>query len=219
MLLDTPTPETNRRLTVTAVQFWTDYEPDPEQPGEMRAVDWVKWAKRGDLNSMAVVEKVARVSRPMQSMSDEGQLEPNPIWTAIEGQFDAWKKGQEVPADGTSLDAWSALSKAQAKAFKDAGFACIEHIAAIEDSGMGKVRLPDTRRLRDLARAYVAHRNQNAPIEAAFAKQGSEIADLKAQLAEATAALQRLAAPDDEAEPPRRGPGRPRKVEQAEDAI
>lgn len=207
MLLDTPTPDANRRLTVVALQFWTDYEPDRDNPGEMRAVDWVKWAKRGDLTTAAVVEKVARVKQPLKSIGDDGVMEPNPVWVAIEAAYEAWKRGQEVPDDGTPLDAWSALSKAQAKAFKDAGFAAVEHIAAIEDAQIGKVRLPDVRRLRDLARAYVSHRANAAPVEAALAAQRGEIDELKAQLAEATAALQRLAD-----EPEKRGPGRPRKV-------
>jgi hypothetical protein len=206
MLLDTPTPGSNRRLTVVPLQFWTDYEPDPDAPGQMRAVDWVKWGKRGDM-SMMVVDKISRVRKPMKSINDDGQEEPNPVWVAIEGAYEAWKKGQEAPADGTPLEAWSALSKAQAKAFKDAGFAAVEHIALIEDAQIGKVRLPDVRRIRDLARAYVAHRENAAPVEAALAAQAGEIDELKAQLAEATAALRRLAD-----EPEKRGPGRPRKV-------
>ena len=211
MLLDTPTPDANRRLTVVALQFWTDYEPDPANPGQMRAVDWVKWAKRGDLSTAANVDKVNRVRAPLKSMMDDGAMEQNPVWVAIEGAYEAWKKGQDVPADGTPLDAWSALSKTQAKAFRDAGFAAVEHIALIEDAQIAKVRLPDVRRIRDLARAYVAHRENNAAVEASLAAQAGEIEALKQQLAEATAALQRLA-DDGEGEAPRRGPGRPRKV-------
>lgn len=212
MLLDTPTQANNRMLTVTAIQFWTEYEPDPSNPTQMRAVDWVKWGKRGQFNGASNVDKVARVMKPMKSMSDDGQLEPNPVWVAIEAQYGAWKKGQAAPVDGTPLDAWSALSKAQAQAFRDAGFSAVEHIAGIEDGEMGKVRLPDVRRLRDLARAYVQHRANFAETEHRMASQDAEIEALKAQLAEAMAGLQRVAGGDDDA-PPRRGPGRPRKVD------
>lgn len=211
MLLDTPTPEANRRLTVVPVAFWTDYEPDPANPGQMKAVDWVKWAKRGDLSNSAVVDKVARVRKPMKSMDDGGNEEQNPVWVAIQARYEAWKKGQEIPEDGTPLESWSAVSKSQAMAFKAAGFVCVEHIAGIEDGQLGKVRLPDTRRLRDLARAFVMHRQNAAPIEAKFAEQQGEIEALKAQLAEAVAGLQRVA--DAPAEEVKRGPGRPRKVE------
>lgn len=213
MLLDTPTPDANRRLNVVALQFWTDYEPDPQNPGQMKSVDWVKWGKRGDLHS-ANVDKVSRVRLPLKSMLDDGHMEPNPVWIAIEASYDAWKKGQELPADGTPLDAWSALSKAQAKAFKDAGFTAVEHIAAMEDGQIARIRLPDVRRIRGLAQAYVAHRNQSAPVEAALAAQAGEIEALKAQLAEAVGALQSLAAQagPQTMEPERRGPGRPRKV-------
>jgi hypothetical protein len=217
MLLDTPTPDANRRLTVTAITFWTDYEPDPNDPTQMRAVEWVKWGKRGDFGSSANVDKVNRVRLPLRQTRDDGSPEPNPVWLAIEAQYDAWKKGLEVPVGGTPLEAWSALTKSQAQAFKGAGFSCIEHIAAMEDSHMQKVRLPDTRRLRDLARAYVAHRDQSAPIEAKMAAQQSELDAMRAELAEATEALKRLASED--AEPAKRGPGRPRKPENVAEAF
>lgn len=216
-ILDTPTPEANRRLTVTAIQFWTDYEPDPDNPGHVRGVDWVKWGKRGDLNTSTNVDKVARIRKPLNATREDGSREENPIWEAIKRQYEAWKAGQEVPDDGTPLDAWSALSKAQAQAFKTAGFACIEHIAEMEDSHLQKVRLPDTRRLRDLARAYVAHRNQNAPIEAALAAKDAEMDSMRAEMVEMRAALERLGS--DDAEPVRRGPGRPRKVETISEAL
>lgn len=213
MLLDTPTQTGNRALTVTAIQFWTDYEPDPENAGQLRSVDWVKWGKRGQFSGAANVEKVARVMKPLKSMTDDGQMTPNPVWVAIEPQYSAWKQGQATPVDGTPLDAWSALSKAQAQAFREAGFSAVEHIAGIEDGELGKVRLPDTRRVRDLARAYVQHRTNFAATEHRLASQDAELADMKAQLAEATAALQRLAASAEDGEPARRGPGRPRKPE------
>lgn len=214
MLLDTPTQAGNRMLTVTAIQFWTDYEPDPENPAQMRPVDWVKWGKRGQFAGAANVDKVARVMKPLKSMADDGVMDPNPVWVAIEPQYQAWKKGQAAPVNGTPLDAWSALTKAQAQAFRDAGYLAVEHIAGIEDGEMNKVRLPDVRRLRDLARAYVQHRENFAGTELRMAAQDAEIAELKAQLAEAVSGLQRVAGD----EPPRRGPGRPRKVaEEMED--
>jgi hypothetical protein len=207
MILDTPTPQSNRRLTVTALKFWTDYEKGPDE--EMRAVDWVTWAHRGDLGNAANTDKVARIEKPLMSSDDNGQLEENPVWTAIKGQYEAWKKGQDVPINGTPLAAWSALTPAQATVFRTAGFASVEDIGQMTDALLAKIRIPNARQIRDMARAYSEHRAGNAVNEAKFATMASEMEALKAQLAEATEALTRLA------EPEKRGPGRPRKEEVA----
>lgn len=210
MILDTPTPQSNRRLTVTALKFWTDYEKD-KATGDLRAVDWVTWAHRGDLGNAANTDKVARIEKPLLSSDDNGALEENPVWTAIKGQYEAWKKGQSVPTDGTPLDAWSALTPAMATAFRTAGFSAVEHIADITDAGLTKVRIPNARQLRDMAKVFVAHRQGNAANEAQFAAQAAEIEAMRAELAEAREALTRLA---EGAE--RRGPGRPRKASEEE---
>lgn len=208
MILDTPTPQSNRRLTVTAIKFWTTYEKDPANPeGNLRPVDWVKWGHRGDLGNAANDDKVSRVMKPLQSSDQSGDLEDNPVWVAIKGQYEAWKRGQETPVDGTPLAAWSALTPEQATVFRTAGFASVEDIAGMTDALLPKVRIPDVRRIRDMAKAFTAHRVGNAANEAQFAAQAARLAEVEAKLAEA---LTRLADA-----PERRGPGRPRKEEVA----
>ena len=194
-LLDTPTDAQNRALTVVALEFWTDYE---NSNGELVAVDWVRWGKRGD-NSTIVVEKVARVSKPLDQTASDGSRMTNPVWAAIQARYRAWKEGQALPDDGMPLDAWAGLSKAQAKAFKGAGFQAVEHIALMTDADLNKVRLPDVRRVRDLARAFVQSRDRDAPIEAKIAerdarieRQAAEMAEMRESLAAATAAIKRL---------------------------
>lgn len=149
MLLDTPSAAENRRLTVVALEFWRDYEPDRENPGNMRAVDWVRWARRGDLTYATNEDKISRISKPMRAGGEGGGQEENPVWLGIRGAYEAWKSGQETPVDGTPLDAWPALTKVQVEAFRAAQYRTIEDVAEITDGELGRVRLPDMRQLRE----------------------------------------------------------------------
>lgn len=205
MLLDTPQPETNRRPSVVALEFWRDYEPDPEKPGEMRAVDFVRWARRGDLTYASNVDKVSRIRRAMRSQ-DGGSEIYAPEWIGIKDAYEAWVAGQEAPVDGTPLDAWPALTKAQVAAFRAAHYRSVEDIAEMADNQLSKVRLPDMRLIRDKARTYVASKRDTAKIEAMMADRDRRLADMEVELSEARSALERLAG-----DQPRRGPGRPRK--------
>lgn len=193
MLLDTPTPDQNRRPTVVALEFWRDYEPDPEKPGDMRAVDWVRWARRGDLTYATNEDKVSRVMKPMRAAGGDGGQEENPVWLGIRGAYEAWKMGQETPVDGTPLDAWPALTRVQVEAFRAAQYRTIEDVAEITDGQLGRVRLPDMRQIRDKARTYMAAKQSSAAVEAQMADRDKKMEQMEAELAEARAALQRLA--------------------------
>lgn len=207
MLLDTPSPAENRRPTVVALEFWRDYEPDRENPGNMRAVDWVRWARRGDLTYATNEDKISRISKPMRAGGEGGGQEENPVWLGIRGAYEAWKSGQETPVDGTPLDAWPALTKVQVEAFRAAQYRTIEDVAEITDGQLGRVRLPDMRQLRDKARTYIANKANSAAIEVQMAERDRRLETMEQELAEARAALARLAGDE-----PRRGPGRPRKA-------
>ena len=108
-ILDTPSPEANRRPNVAAVRFWTDFVPDPENPGHVKGRDMVRWARRGDLTSSAVDDQVARVMKPLKETDDTGSPVPNPIWVAIEAPYRRWKAGEEIAESGTPLEAWPAV--------------------------------------------------------------------------------------------------------------
>lgn len=213
MLLDTPSPAENRRPTVVALEFWRDYEPDREKPGEMRAVDWVRWARRGDLTYATNEDKITRIAKPMRAGGDGGGQEDNPVWLGIRGAYEAWKTGQETPLEGTPLDAWPALTKVQVETFRAAQYRTIEDVAEITDGQLGRVRLPDMRQLRDKARTYIAAKQNSAAIEAQMAARDRKLETMEAELAEARAALARLAGDE-----PRRGPGRPRRAGAEADA-
>jgi hypothetical protein len=187
--------EPTRPANIRPLEFWKEYEPRGD--GDAQEVHWVRWAKIGDFHYNAQIEKVSRIMRPRRS---EGGIEEfGPIWLAIQPHYDAWIKGQEAPVFGTPLDAWSSLTKRQVRAFQDVGIRSVEEIAAINDNEIPRIRIPDVRRIRNLARAFEENKKGSAHVEAELAKRDSEIDQLKALVADMQAALKAMPAPQAEA--------------------
>jgi hypothetical protein len=173
--------ETQRVTNIVVLEFWKDYKQDGDTQKEEH---WVKWARRGATFSYhAAVENVARLKKPR--VTRNGIEEFDPIWIAIKPAYEAWVAGQALPVDGTPLEAWPALNKRQVKAFKDASYHTIEDVEAMSDGDIPRVRIPDVRRYRDMARTYVANQKGGAVIEQAMAKRDAEVQELRAQLDEA----------------------------------
>jgi hypothetical protein len=47
---------------IAPLEFWTDYRPDPERPGQLKGDDWVRWVKKGG-NGATTEDRVARVQK------------------------------------------------------------------------------------------------------------------------------------------------------------
>jgi len=182
--------ETTRAANVVAQEFWKDYKPDGE--GGMKEVHMVRWSRRGDLHYHASIENVARIKRPIRT--EDGQEIVTPLWMAIKPAYEAWLAGVEAPVSGTSLEAWPALNKAGVKAFRDAGYKSVEDIEAMTDGDIVRVRFPGVRKIRDLARAYIANKAGSAQIEEMVAKRDAEIDELKALVADMQSALRQAQA-------------------------
>jgi hypothetical protein len=189
-LLDTPSPEANRRPNVAPVRFWTEYRPDPNNPGQIVGRDMVRWSRRGDLTSSAIDEPVARVARPLAESDDTGSPMPNPKWVAIEPAYRRWKAGEEVATSGTPLEAWPAVAKGQLAALKASGIRSVEDLGSLPDGDLERIRLPDARRLRDLAKAFVANAGGIAQVEALMHQRDSQTQQLEAEVAELRAMVQ-----------------------------
>lgn len=183
-ILATPSVEANRRPNVMPVKFWTDFVQDPNKPGKMKARDMVRWAKRGDLNSSAMDEPVARLQRPMTESDDAGNQLENPVWTAVKAAYERWKAGEELPENGNALEAWPGVSKAQVTALKQAHVRTVEDLAALPDRDLDKLPLPDARKLRDLAKAFVANAGGAEQIAVLMSKRDAEAEKLRLQVAE-----------------------------------
>ena len=111
-----------------------------------------------------------------------------PEWVdGFHKKFDAWKSGQEPPADGTSVKEWPILSPAQVQNFLSLRIITIEDVAALTEEAMQRVGM-GSRELREKAREWL----QTSELSKAAVTENSmlkaELAELKQQVADLLAA-------------------------------
>lgn len=122
-------------------------------------------------------------------------------------QYEAWKKGQELPREGTPVMTWQAASAEQRARLRALGIPTVEDLAAVPDGALGQIGL-DGRNLRDLAKGWINEAKDKGVNARLVADQATRIEDLEKQNQELRARLTAL-----ETAQERRGPGRPRKTE------
>lgn len=77
----------------------------------------------------------------------------------FERQYDLWKKGHELPREGTPIATWQMISAEQNSRLRAMGITVVEDLAAIPDSGLAEYGL-DARYMRDMARNWIAEGQQ-----------------------------------------------------------
>lgn len=173
------------------VRFYADYKPQVD--GTSKERHWVELARPGQMNmsttNILITPKV---------MAAED-------WDAIEPAYEAWKKGHAAPAHGTPLGAWPGLTPELVQIFKAVGLQSVEDIAGMTEKVMQMVKIPDVRRYKDEAKAFLEAKDQHA-VELKLKQQAEEIAALRAMIEERS-----------EAEPAPKRRGRPPKSETAEE--
>lgn len=90
-------------------------------------------------------------------------------------QFSEWKKGNELPREGTPIQTWQAASNEQRSRLKAIGIPTVEDLAAYPDTGLGQIGL-DGRYLRDLAKGWIAEGKDKGINARALADANSKIA-------------------------------------------
>lgn len=123
-------------------------------------------------------------------------------------KYAEWKKGNDLPREGTAIKNWQPITREQGVRLFALGIPTVEDLAAHPDSGLGMIG-PDGRFLRDLAKGWI-NEAKDKGINA------REIADLKARCTEQERTItdlrQKFASLEQQVtETPKRGPGRPRK--------
>jgi hypothetical protein len=136
--------------------------------------------------SKDVVEKIAEewlAQIRSKALKNEYPLEWVNLFTA---QYDEFKKGNEMPREGSPVKTWPALTKEQALRLHALGYTTIEDLAECPDSELAPIGL-DGRYLRDLARNWI-NEAKDKGINA------RELADAKARLADQEALINELKA-------------------------
>ena len=180
---------------IRVIKFWSEYRVG-KQP-----VDWVLLAPMGEdferTQTPLRIDDIDPDKFPERKRSGDGYEFALARWKFIKPRYDAWKKGEELPEDGTPLAAWSGLTPDQVDILKSKDIRTVEEVAKSGVDVMAAMRFPNAQELPALAQAWLDG--------GTAAEKDAEIAAMKAQLATLTAAM------NENSEPPKRGPGRPRK--------
>lgn len=120
-------------------------------------------------------------------------------WRKIGPAYEAWLNGQEIAVDGMPLEAWPAIDQATLKTLKAHGIKTVEDVRDMGEGMCRKLNIPNALSLPGVAAAFLDNRDR------------AVIADEKAAMEERIKALEAMLAERAEADPPKRGPGRPRK--------
>ena len=183
-------------MTASAIaihKFWTHYEPDPQDPARLKAVDWVAYGPIGGHDRSVTHDRVARLARlqPLEGSQNPAVVMAHERWSIIEKHYRAWLAGQEAPVDGTPLAAWNALTPEQADVLRANSIKTVEDVAALTDTHIARLPLPNLRELIRQARHFIDAAEQTR-FAASLAAKEREIESLKAENAERDAQIAAL---------------------------
>lgn len=206
---------TNLRI----LRFWTKYV---QRNGVNTPVDMVEYCAPGMAQRQTTPAPISMLSKlhPDADIESPAYLMARDRWEAIRPAYEAWKAGNEVPTNGTPLGAWPGISPEQADVLRAAGMRSVEEIAESSDSVLGRIQLPGIRDLAAQAKLFLGSRDQ-AKVAASLAEKDRQIEEMRDQLEEMRQMILESAArepdlmPDGSEAPRRRGPGRPRKEDEA----
>ena len=115
-----------------------------------RDVEYIQIIPAGDKNTVVV--------RPVK-LTDDGNTPPDNVrWP---GQYAAFKNQQKQVTEGTPIEQWPILTKAQAMSFKAMNVHTVEMLAAVSDSNLQNLGM-GARELRQKAIAYIEHAKSSA---------------------------------------------------------
>lgn len=176
-----PALEPQNLPAIHPVEFWTDYQPRGD--GQYDPVDWVRWVKKGQINGATTEDKVARVEKHNKA-----------AWSVLQPYYEAWKKKEDAPVNGTPLDACPFVTREQVKVLAGFHLKSAEDVASLEDSALSRIGIPGVRALQQKARAFVEAQKGQAIVAEAMASRDALIEQQAQELAELRRTVEHLAA-------------------------
>jgi hypothetical protein len=176
-------PASDRMPAIIPLKFWTDYKHIPGQTAPVEE-DRVEWVKKGESGGAVTSEAIKRLA---PTATRPGAIE----WAVIGPAYEAWKKGNETPLNGTPLHAWSGVSREMADALKKFNIYTIEDLADFPDHQMAKLPIPQLREWRNRAKAWREAQATNeigdklASRDRKIEEQNGLISDLQEQMRDA----------------------------------
>lgn len=195
------------KLPIIIYRFYTVYDEHPVTK-EPRARDMVEYGPIGQAGRTQVVERID-ILRSVQAVAGANPAvhASRAMWEFIKPRYEAWKSNQELPETGTPLAAWNHLTPQQAEILRVNGVRSVEDCAQLTDTHINRIPIPNLRSIIEAAKKFLDHKDVNR-FDAEMKAKDDTIAAL-------TARVDQLAEMVANGEPPKRGPGRPPKSEQA----
>lgn len=152
---------------IAVLEFYTEYIQDNDDPAKTKAIDRVKWVKKGDAHQSTTSERISRLKHDRI------------LWPYIEPMYEAWKKGQEFIPDGTPLEAWNGLSKEEVLHLKASfNIHTIEEFAEMGESAINRCKIMALRTKIQKAQAYITAKSNTAEVQRELTVRDKEIKNL-----------------------------------------
>lgn len=184
------------RPFIAVREFWSDAR--TKEDGTIVCEDFVSWVKKGQSIQDEMRSKI-------KFMPKYYSLE----WGVIEPYYKAWKEGQELQVENP-LTGWPGATKSLVKVLGQVNIRSVDDFCDMEDSALSKLAFPGIRKMQQDCRLFRDAQKNMAPLAAELSKTKEENAFLRSELDE----LRKMIETQLDT-PPKRGPGRPKKVEEA----
>lgn len=207
-------------LNIRVWDFMTLPEPvldiNGKETGEVRAVDYVEYGPPHLRSTQTTVARVERLlkARPPRNPNN---IHEQAIWAraeVIRPLYEAWKRGEQLPENGTPLAVLNFIRPEEAKVLKGEGVLTVEMLAALHETELSRIRVPQVREKSRQAKLWLEAQDVNkaaaqmAARDATIKDQAEELARLKAMVANIAA---RVEEPEAEAEVDENGDRIPRR--------
>lgn len=183
------------------IGFKTEYRAD-------RATDWVEIAPSGEaFERTRTWHRVKDMQLPEHVDFDRQEGISYKVqkarWDVIGPKYEAWKRNEALPDNGTPLAAWAGVSPEQAEHLKRMGISTVEAVSTMNEGAIARLPFPNAQKLPNLAADWLSSKGEAA--------KDAELADMRERMA----MMEEMLAMQAAEQPEKRGPGRPRKQEEA----
>lgn len=117
---------------------------------------------------------------------------PREWYERYQANYERWKKGEEMPLDGTPIKGWPVISPAQMTNLIAINILTVEDLAAANEEGLRRIGM-GARDLQTKAKAWLSQAKDKGPLTMQVAELKSENEALKARAETAEARVKELA--------------------------
>ena len=106
----------------------------------------------------------------------------------FQDQYDAWKRGEEAPLEGTNIKSWPQISKQMAETMWRFNVRTIEDLASANDSTLDSIGA-GARMLQQQAQSWLEAANNTGKVSEELRESRTQMADMKREIEDLKATL------------------------------